>query len=234
MALSGCSTGDFRSAWRTRGTDRRAGSGQKPLSSSCRKPFRCWYSHSPALACSSIRMAANAAADVLTYLLAVSSCSVSVVALGSLLLPQASADPVRGLDDRGQRLIRWAGRGKFLGSASVALHRIFPVRLGHRKPHALLAFSVEVARLAASAWAGHAGHRRRDRLAAPGQGRGRRPAMAADALSGRALAAWVAGLTGLLWLGLYALLLPAAVRGVGDIAQALPAGRSSDGALASC
>lgn len=40
--------------------------------------------------------------------------------------------------------------------------------------------------------------------------------------------AWVAGLLGALWLGLYALLLPAAVRGVGDVAQAF-AGKAQRG-----
>ncbi len=43
--------------------------------------------------------------------------------------------------------------------------------------------------------------------------------------------AWVAGLLGLLWLGLYALLLPAAVRGVGNVAQALAGGARRSGAL---
>ena len=43
--------------------------------------------------------------------------------------------------------------------------------------------------------------------------------------------AWVAGLLGLLWLGLYALLLPAAVRGVGNVAQAFAGRAQRSGAL---
>jgi moderate conductance mechanosensitive channel len=43
--------------------------------------------------------------------------------------------------------------------------------------------------------------------------------------------AWVAGLLGVLWLGLYALLLPAAVRGVGDVAQAFAGRKPRSGAL---
>jgi small-conductance mechanosensitive channel len=42
---------------------------------------------------------------------------------------------------------------------------------------------------------------------------------------------WVAGLLGVLWLGLYALLLPAAVRGVGNVAQAFASGAQRSGAL---
>lgn len=44
--------------------------------------------------------------------------------------------------------------------------------------------------------------------------------------------AWVAGLLGVLWLGLYALLLPTAVRGVGNVAQALAGRAQRSGALA--
>ena len=43
--------------------------------------------------------------------------------------------------------------------------------------------------------------------------------------------AWVAGLLGVLWLGLYALLLPAAVRGVGNVAQAFAGREQRSGAL---
>lgn len=43
--------------------------------------------------------------------------------------------------------------------------------------------------------------------------------------------AWVAGLLGVLWLGLYALLLPAAVRGVGNVAQAIAGRAQRSGAL---
>jgi small-conductance mechanosensitive channel len=68
----------------------------------------------------------------------------------------------------------------------------------------------------------------------------RRPGRTTSALSQSLLTlslmalwvAWMAGLLGVLWLGLYALLLPAAVRGVGNVAQAF-AGRAqrSGGAL---
>ncbi|TIV67656.1 MAG: mechanosensitive ion channel family protein [Mesorhizobium sp.] len=43
--------------------------------------------------------------------------------------------------------------------------------------------------------------------------------------------AWVAGLLGVLWLGLYALLLPATVRGFGNVAQAFAGGAQRSGAL---
>ncbi|MDX8451612.1 mechanosensitive ion channel family protein [Mesorhizobium sp. VK9D] len=43
--------------------------------------------------------------------------------------------------------------------------------------------------------------------------------------------AWVAGLLGVLWLGLYVLLLPAAVRGVGNVAQAFAGRAQRSGAL---
>jgi moderate conductance mechanosensitive channel len=43
--------------------------------------------------------------------------------------------------------------------------------------------------------------------------------------------AWVAGLLGVLWLGLYALLLPAAVRGVGSVAQAFAVRAQREGAI---
>ncbi|TGQ85139.1 mechanosensitive ion channel family protein [Mesorhizobium sp. M8A.F.Ca.ET.208.01.1.1] len=43
--------------------------------------------------------------------------------------------------------------------------------------------------------------------------------------------AWVAGLLGVLWLGLYALLLPVAVRGVGNVAQAFASRAQRSGAL---
>ncbi|AZO75851.1 MAG: mechanosensitive ion channel [Mesorhizobium sp.] len=43
--------------------------------------------------------------------------------------------------------------------------------------------------------------------------------------------AWVAGLLGVLWLGLYAVLLPAAVRGVGNVAQAIAGRAERSGAL---
>ena len=43
--------------------------------------------------------------------------------------------------------------------------------------------------------------------------------------------AWVAGLLGVLWLGLYAVLLPAAVGGVGNVAQTLAGGARRGGAL---
>ena len=44
-------------------------------------------------------------------------------------------------------------------------------------------------------------------------------------------AAWVAGLLGLLWLGIFSLVLPTAVRGVGDVAQVLAGRRDRSGAV---
>src|SRR6185369_11727053 len=67
----------------------------------------------------------------------------------------------------------------------------------------------------------------------------RRPASAASLLTKSLLTlylcvlwlAWVAGLLGLLWTGLYALLLPGLVRGVGNVAQKF-AGRAQRGGMA--
>ena len=44
-------------------------------------------------------------------------------------------------------------------------------------------------------------------------------------------AAWVAGMLGLLWLGIFSLILPTTVRGVGDVAQVLAGRRGRSGAI---
>ena len=116
----------------------------------------------------------------------------------------------------------------FLAPAGRARCRLPAVRLGHRQPHArfgLLPRSDPARRV--SVRAGHSGDGNRDRLAAARQ---------AHFLVARSLltlylvvlwAAWVAGLLGLLWLGIFSLVLPTAVRGVGDVAQFWPAGQAN-------
>jgi small-conductance mechanosensitive channel len=170
---------------------------------------------------------------VLTYLLAFMVFRV-LTALGGVLLAPG-ADPGPGSDEQGQRLIPvssvearfWVRRlklftGYFLfGWATVNL---MP----------LLAFSVDVIRLAAYLLG-------LGLLAMAIEIVWRRPGVAGPRQSVRAwlLTAylvilwllWVGGLMGLLWLGIYALLLRKVVAGVGLIAQKL-ATRSGSGSLA--
>ena len=170
---------------------------------------------------------------VLTYLLAFIVFRV-IVALGSMLLAR-SADPEQGSDDKGQPVIPisseeahfWVRRlkvftGYFMfGWATVSL---MP----------MLAFSTDVTRLAAYLLG-------LGLLAMAIEMVWRRPGAAAGRYGVRAWLLtiylvilwllWVAGLTGLLWLGLYALLLPKVVAGVGRMAQTL-ASRSRSATLA--
>ena len=97
-----------------------------------------------------------------------------------------------------------------------------------------LGFSIDVARLVALCGLGM--------LAVAIEIVWRRPGQTTSVLSQSLLTlylialwlAWVAGLLGVLWLGLYALLLPPAVRGVGNVAQTSRAGSSGAAPSPSC